>query len=165
MSVLSWLGKTKKTEGCRSHWRPLGGISEHFTGLFRLTFISIARDGSLQSVLTLWPLPLFALSLEFFENSKRWNVSQIWKYYFRLSSLPGSRKVRVCWLEQRTYKVRFEQYFCQGCQEEIVLLEGGLFFLEATTTAKVITFFFQHHTHNCRCLTLKPCVWICENQC
>lgn len=92
MSALSWLGETKKTEGCRSHWRPLGGISEHFTGLFRLTFISIAMDGSLQSVLTLWPLPLFALSLGFFffeENSERRNVSQIWKYYFRLSSLPG----------------------------------------------------------------------------
>lgn len=44
-----------------------------------------------------WPYGLFlffALSLGFFlffeENSKRWNVSQIWEYYFRLSPRPGS---------------------------------------------------------------------------
>lgn len=122
------MGKTKKTEGCGSHWRPLGRISEHFTGLFRLTFISIAMDGSLQSGLTLWTCPLFVhFSFFFFfeENSKRWNVSLIWKYYFRLSSLPGlpcGAKLGLNDLAyKRTSKVKFEQCFCQGCWEEIVL--------------------------------------------
>lgn len=149
MSVLSWLGKTKKTEGCRSHWRPLGGISEHFTGLFRLTFISIARDGSLQSVLTLWPLPLFALSLGFFENSKRWNVSQIWKYYFRLSSLPGSPcSVKSGFVDSNKEPTRsgLNNTFVKDVRKKLFFLKGDCFSLKQQLQQKS-SLFFSSITH------------------
>lgn len=123
------MGKTKKTEGCRSHWRPLGRISEHFTGLFRLTFISIAMDGSLQSGLTLWTCPLFVhFSWVFFflwgefKTVKRLTDLKVLlsvKLTFRFAL---RRKARVEWLAyKRTSKVKFEQCFCQGRWEEIVL--------------------------------------------
>lgn len=58
---LGWEGQRKSRSGGHTG-DPLWGISEHFTGLFRLTFILVARDSSLQSALTCWPLPSFSHS-------------------------------------------------------------------------------------------------------
>lgn len=117
MSALSWLGKTK-----RSQWRPLRGISEHFTGLFRLTFISIARDGSLQSVLTLWPPPLFTLSLFFFF----WGLTDL-KVLLSAklkSRFTLRRKVRVWWLNEEPPRSSLNNTFVKDAGKEIVLERG-----------------------------------------
>lgn len=57
MSVVIWAGGDKESRRVEVTLEtPLRGISapsEHFTGLFRLTFISVAGARGLQSALTL----------------------------------------------------------------------------------------------------------------